>query len=117
MVLVREVGSGGFVILMAALLLLHRHRPLAGFIVYLQILLYQNVVLSLFTSRMTASEYTLLSGTSFIAGMVLVSGPALRMLSTRRPFKAGHRGVIKTTRYVSIAIAVALVYTAYGAGG
>ena len=115
MVLIREVGSGCFVILMAALLLLHRLNPLAGFVVYLQILLYQNVVISLFTSRMTASEYTLLSGTSFIGGMVLVSAPALRMLFTRRPFKAGHRGVVKTTRYVAIAIAVALVYTAYGA--
>ena len=114
-ILVREIGPACFVILMAALLYLHRRNPLAGFIVYLQILLYQNVSISLFTSKMAAADYTLLSGTSFIGGLVLVSGPALRMLQSRRPFKSTHRGVINTTHYVAIAIAVALAYTAYGA--
>ena len=114
-ILVREVGAACFAILMLALLFLHRQNPLAGFIVYLQILLYQNVVISPFTSSMNASDYTLLSGTSFIGGLVLVSGPAMRLVMSRQPFQASHRGVVKTTRYIAIAVAVALVYTAYGA--
>ncbi len=114
-ILVREVGPACFAILMAALLFLHRRNPLAGFLVYLQILLYQNVAISLFTSKMVAADYTLLSGTSFIGGLVLVSGPAFRMLQSRRPFQSSHRGVIGTMHYVCIAIAVALAYTAYGA--
>ncbi len=114
-VLVLEVGAGCFVILMAGLFFLHRRHPLAGFVVYLQILLYQNVAISLFTGNMTAADYTLLSGTSFIAGLVLVVGPALRMIQSRRPFQSSHRGVVSTVRYVSIAIVVAAVYTAYGA--
>lgn len=114
-ILVREISPACFAILMVALLFLHRQNPLAGFMVYLQILLYQNVVVSVFSSRMTAADYTLLSGTSFIGGLVLVSGPAWRMLRSRRPFRAGHPGVVKTTRYIAIAVGVALAYTAYGA--
>lgn len=114
-VLVREAGPACFVILMAGLFFLHRLNPLAGFVVYLQILLYQNVTISPFTATMTAADYTLLSGTSFIAGLVLVSGPALRMLQSGRPFQSRHPGVTKTTRYVCIAVIVALAYTAYGA--
>jgi len=114
-VLVTEVGPACFVILMAALYLLHRRSPLAGFVIYLQILLYQNVSISPFTARMSASDYTLLSGTSFVAGLVLVSGPALRLLGSRRPFQSRHSGVLNTTRYVAIAVIVALAYTAYGA--
>lgn len=114
-ILVLEISPACFAVLMVALLFLHRQNPLAGFVVYLQILLYQNVVISFFTSKMTAADYTLLSGTSFIGGLVLVSGPALRMLRSRWPFQAGHPGIVNTTRAIAIAVAVALAYTAYGA--
>lgn len=114
-VLVRDGGVACFVLLMGALLVLHQVNPLAGFIIYIQVLMYQNVVISLFTETMTSSQYTLCAGTSFIAGLVLVIGPTYRLLESGSPFQARHRGMLRTTRYVAIAIVVALLYLALGA--
>lgn len=114
-VLVRDGGMACFVLLMGALFVLRQVNPLAGFIIYIQILMYQNVVISLFTETMTSSQYTLCAGTSFIAGLVLVIGPTYRLLESGSPFQARHRGMLLTTRYVAIAIVVALLYLALGA--
>ncbi len=114
-VLIRDGSAACFVLLMAGLLVLHRTNPLAGFIVYLQLLLYQNVVISLFSPSMASSDYTVVSATSFIGGLVLASAPVLRIIQGGPPFRSSHRGITSTMRLVLIAIGVALAYTALGA--
>ena len=114
-VLIRDGTAACFVLLMAGLLGLHRVNPLAGFIVYLQLLLYQNVVVSVFSGSMSSSDYTVVSATSFVAGLVLASAPVLRIIQGGSPFRSNHRGITRTMRLVLIAIGVALAYTALGA--
>ncbi len=114
-VLIRDGAAACFVLLMAGLLGLHRHNPLAGFIVYLQLLLYQNVVVSLFSQSMASSDYTVVSATSFIGGLILASAPVLRILQSGSPFRSSHRGITRTMRLTLIAIGIALAYTALGA--
>jgi len=113
--LIRDGAAACFVLLMAGLLVLHRNNPLAGFIVYLQLLLYQNVVISLFSQSMASSDYTVVSATSFIGGFVLASAPVMRIFQSGSPFRSDHRSVTRTMRLTLIAIGVALVYTALGA--
>lgn len=114
-VLVRDGSAACFVLLMAGLLGLHRINPLAGFIVYLQLLLYQNVVISMLSQSMTSSDYTVVAATSFVGGLVLASAPVLRIIQGGSPFRSNHRGITATMRLVLIAIGVALAYTALGA--
>ena len=114
-IIVRDGGVACFALLMGALFVLHQVNPLAAFVVYIQLLMYQNVAISLFTDTMTSSQYTLCAGTSFIAGLVLVISPTYRLLTSGSPFQAQHRGMLLTTRYVAIGIVVALLYMGLGA--
>lgn len=111
--LIRDGTTACFVLLMAGLLVLHRADPLAGFIVYLQLLLYQNVVISVFSPSITNDDFKVMSATSFVAGLVLASGPVLRTLRSGSPFRS--RGIDRTMWLVLLAIGVAMAYAALGA--
>ncbi len=115
MVLVREVGVLCFPLILGCLLAAACHSTLAGLVVYAQILFYQNVAISLFSTTMSRSDYTLLSGTSFAAAMLLALRPAWRRLRTGRTFETLDPALARTAATAAIAVGVAAAYSALGA--
>ena len=112
---VSQVSPFCFVLLMAGLLFLHRQHPLAGFVVYLQILMYQNIMVSLLSEGMARDTYTVVAGTSFAAGLMLIISMVLQWLQNGSPFPSDRRHSVRTTIHaVSFAIGVIILYTVFG---
>jgi hypothetical protein len=113
--LVREIGIAGFPVILFCLLLVCRHDRLAGMIMYLQLLLYQNVAISIFSAGMTKFDFTMLSGTSFAATLMLASQPLYRRVRHGRAFQGRQLGLSRTATMAALGIAAAAVYSVYGA--
>lgn len=114
-VLVRDVGVVCFPIILACLAVVAAHSSLAGLVMYAQILLYQNVLISVFSVGMARSDYTILSGTSFGGALVLAALPAWRSLRFGHPFVSAVPGVSRVALATGVAVLVAGTYAALGA--
>ena len=118
MALVRELGPACFPLILACVVAVARYDSLAGFVVYLQILLYQNVALSLFSPGMTRGDYTALSGTSFIVTALLAISPvwrALRSLAAPTDPDPARRALNRLVLLVTAAVGIAGAYAMLGA--
>lgn len=107
--LVKELSPGCVVLCAAGLAWLAFVRPLSAFIVFLQILLYQNVLVSIFSPGMSHDSYVALSGTSFIGAVVVAGAFSVHLL------RSGDSRVRRVSRYAVASIAVAAAYMAIGA--
>ena len=108
-VLAKEVNPACIVAGMAGLAWLAFRKPLPAFIVFLQVLLYQNVFISIFSPGMSHDSYVALSGSSFL-GAVAVAGPfSVHLL------RSNDGRVRQLSQYAVTAIAVAAAYMALGA--
>lgn len=108
-ILVKEVSLGCIVACMAGLAWLAFHKPLPAFIVFLQIVLYQNVLVSIFSPGMSHNSYVALSGSSFIGSVVVAGAFSVHLL------RSDDSRVKRLSQYVVAAIAVAAAYMAIGA--
>ncbi|HJS83962.1 MAG TPA: hypothetical protein VJ779_00700 [Acetobacteraceae bacterium] len=100
-----------FPLALAALAWLYANAPLAGLAAYFQILLYQNLLISIFSPGMTYSpNFVALQGTNFIALAVMAVIAANRLLTPTWRGRVG--GVVLT---VLIALAATAFYTLIGA--
>ena len=108
-VLVKEVSPACVVVCMAGLALLAFNRPLPAFIVFLQILLYQNVLVSIFSPGMSHNSYVALSGSSFIGAVVVAGAFSVDLLRSQ------DARIKRLSQYALAAIAVAAAYMAIGA--
>ena len=113
--LVREVGAVCFPLILACLAVVAAYSSLAGLIMYAHILLYQNVLISIFSVGMARSDYTILSGTSFGGALVLAAFPVYRFLRSGRPFVPAVPGIDRVALAIGVAVAVAGAYTVLGA--
>lgn len=108
-VLVKEVSPACVVVCMAGLALLAFNRPLPAFIVFVQILLYQNVLVSIFSPGMSHNSYVALSGSSFIGAVVVAGAFSVDLLRSQ------DARIKRLSQYALAAIAVAAAYMAIGA--
>lgn len=108
-VLVKEVSPACVVVCMAGLAWLAFNRPLPAFIVFLQILLYQNVLVSIFSPGMSHNSYVALSGSSFIGAVVVAGAFSVDLLRSQ------DARIKRLSQYAFAAIAVAAAYMAIGA--
>ncbi len=108
-VLVKEIHPGCVVLCMAGLMWLARVKPLPAFIVFLQIVLYQNVLVSIFSPGMSHDSYVALSGTSFIGAVAVAVSFSVDLL------RSNDGRVRRLSQYALVAIAVAAAYMAIGA--
>jgi hypothetical protein len=98
----------------AGVVALFIYRPLAGTTVFLQMLLYQNLFLSIFSGvGMDKAGFSATQGFAFavVAGMAVVS--VLRIARSATP----HGETVRLTRWTIASLAVIVVYTCYGAHG
>jgi hypothetical protein len=110
------VREGGVALTSAGplfLALLYARLPLAGLGVFLQVLLYQNWFLGVFSDGMDPSAFQVLQGTAFLAVAVLAVVAAARVLWLER--ESVDRRVVALARLTCAAIAVAAAYTVLGA--
>jgi hypothetical protein len=108
-VLVRE-SIWLFPVVMAVLIWLYSNAPLAGLIVYFQILLYQNVLISIFSPGMQyMPDFVALQGTNFVALSVIAIVALSRLMTPSWRFRVG--GIITT---ILIALIVMALYTLVG---
>ncbi len=108
-VLVKEVSPACIVVCMGGLAWLAFNKPLPAFIVFLQILLYQNVLVSIFSPGMSHTSYVALSGSSFISAVVVAGAFSVDLLRSR------DARIKRLSQYAFVAIAVAAAYMAIGA--
>ncbi len=108
-VLVKELSPGLVVICMAALAWLAFVKPLPAFIVFLQVILYQNVLVSLFSPGMSHNSYVALSGSSFLGAVVVGGVFAYQVIAS------SDGRVKRLAKYTIAAIAVAGAYLVIGA--
>lgn len=108
-VLVKEVSPACVVVCMAGLAWLASNRPLPAFIVFLQVLLYQNVLVSIFSPGMSHNSYVALSGSSFISAVVVAGMFSVDLLRSQ------DARIKRLSQYAFAAIAVAAAYMAIGA--
>ena len=108
-ILVKEVNPACIVVCMAGLGWLAFNRPLPAFVVFLQIVLYQNVLVSIFSPGMSHNSYVALSGSSFISAVVVAGAFSVSLLRSR------DARIKRLSRYASVAIAVAAAYMVIGA--
>ncbi len=91
----------------AVLMLLYIANPLAGFAVFLQVLLYQNVCVSLISPSLTPELFRSSLGTSFLLMLPLTGVAACRLWASGRNRR--------TLTYLAFAVVVLLGYAALGA--
>jgi hypothetical protein len=110
--LVCTLGPLGLLAGLAGLVVLFIYRPLAGTTVFLQVLLYQNLFLSIFSGLgMDKASFSAAQGFAFaaVAGMAVVSVLRIAQSATR------HGESARLTRWTIASLAVVVVYTCYGA--
>lgn len=111
MLLVCALGAATLIFGLTGLLVLFAKRPLAGATVFLQVLLYQNWFLAVFSRfDLDHAAFQTVQGLAFAAVVCLSAVAVVRMT---RPGGAGGTATI-LTRWICVAIAVMLAYTAYG---
>ena len=108
-ILVKEVNPACIVVCMAGLAWLAFNKPLPAFIVFLQIVLYQNVLISIFSPGMSHTSYVALSGSSFIGAVVVAGAFSFYLL------RSNDGRLKRLSQYALAAIAVAAAYMAIGA--
>ncbi len=87
---------------------LYYRAPLAGVIVFFQVLIYQNLIISVYSSNLDPTQFTALQGTNFVLLAVLGAVSALRLWPRRRDYKA-------ITSAMLLALALAVIYLGIGA--
>lgn len=108
-ILAKELSPAFIVVCMAGLAWLAFVKPLPAFIVFLQVILYQNALVSFFSPGMSHDSYVALSGSSFVSAVVVAAVFTLQILrSTDEQSK-------RLAKYAIAAIAVAVIYLAIGA--
>ncbi len=108
-ILVKEINPACIVVCMAGLAWLALSRPLPAFIVFLQVVLYQNVLVSIFSPGMSHNSYVALSGSSFISAVVVAGAFSVYLL------RSDDGRIKRLSQYAIAAIAVAAAYMAIGA--
>ncbi len=108
-VLVKELSPACIVVCMAALTWLAFAKPLPAFIVFLQVILYQNALISIFSPGMSHDSYVALSGSSFVGAVVVAGAFTFQIL------RSSDERSKRLAKYAIAAIAVAIVYLAIGA--
>ena len=108
-ILVKEVNPACVVVCMAGLAGLAANTPLPAFVVFLQVLLYQNVLVSIFSPGMSHDSYVALSGSSFISAVVVAGMFSVDLI------RSNDARIRLLSRYVFAAIGVAAAYMAIGA--
>lgn len=108
-VLVKELSPALIVVCMAGLAWLAFIKPLPAFIVFLQVILYQNALVSCFSPGMSHDSYVALSGSSFISAVVVAGAFAVQI------FRSADERSKRLAKYAIAAIAVAVLYLALGA--
>lgn len=111
MLLVCALGPVALVFGLTGLLVLFATRPLAGATVFLQVLLYQNWFLAVFSRfGLDHAAFQAVQGLAF-AAVVCLSGVAVVRMT-----RSGSAGATATVlmRWICIALVVMLAYTAYG---
>lgn len=114
MAMLRDLSLAMFPCILVLLFTLHRANPLAGFVAYIQILMYQNLAISLFSSTMTGTDYKAAAATSFAAGLVLAATPVWRWLTAPQPFASPSPRLPHVMRVVAVALVVVVGYAALG---
>jgi hypothetical protein len=109
--LVREAGTAFFLVAIVFIVLLYVRLPLAGFALGLNVLLYQNWVLALFSETMELSAFQVLQGTAFVVTAALATIAAVRLI------RSGPRGgqALRVAWTVCVVVAVMVAYTVLGA--
>ncbi len=108
-ILVKEINPACIVVCMAGLAWLAFNKPLPAFIVFLQVVLYQNVLVSIFSPGMSHDSYVALSGSSFVSAVVVAGAFSAYLL------RSSDGRVKRLTYYALAAIAVAAAYMVIGA--
>lgn len=108
-VLVKEINPACVVLCTAGLAWLAFVKPLPAFIVFVQVLLYQNVLVSIFSPGMSHDSYVALSGTSFIGAVAVAGAFSVHLL------RSSDGRVRRLSQYAIAAIAVAAAYMVIGA--
>lgn len=101
--------AGAFPLLLLDLIYLR--RPYLGFVIYLQTLLYQNIVISIFSPEISAQIFPFLQGTNFLVASTFTVISASRLFF--RPIADDDLRVV--FKWTCVALGVAFVYTLYGA--
>ncbi len=84
-------------------------KPLPAFIVFIQVVLYQNVLVSIFSPGMSHDSYVALSGSSFVSAVVVAGAFTFQILNSSDGQSK------RLARYAVVAIGVAAIYLAVGA--
>ena len=108
-VLVKEFGPASMIFGVAGLAWLAFQSALPAFIVFLQILLLQNVVTSVFSPGMSHGSYVVLSGSSFVSAVVVAAAFAYGI------FGSGDAQSKRLCKFAIAAIAAAAAYMVLGA--
>lgn len=108
-ILVKELGPATMVFGVAGLAWLAFQSALPAFIVFLQVILLQNVITSLFSPGMSHGSYVVLSGSSFISAVVVAAAFACGI------FNSGDAQSKRLCKFAIAAIGAAVVYMGLGA--
>jgi len=108
-VLVKELSPAFIIVCIAGLAWLAFVKPLPAFIVFMQVVLYQNVLVSIFSHGMSHDSYVALSGSSFVSAVVVAAAFTFQI------FTSSDNQSKRLAKYAIAAIAVAVIYLAVGA--
>ncbi len=109
-----EFGVLTLLLGMIGLVALYLRKPLAAATVFLQVLLYQNWFLSIFSViGMDRLAFQVVQGTAFAAAGCMAAIAVLRMLAL--PDRKDP--TVRLTRWTCLTLAVVVLYTAYGVHG
>ncbi|MGD0103907.1 MAG: cellulase family glycosylhydrolase [Rhodopila sp.] len=106
-VLLVKVSMAFYPLVMVLIGWLYVRASLAAVLVFFEVLLYQNVIISISDTDMDHITYSALQGTNFIVLMVMGTLAGLRLLQQR----SQHRAIFVS---VIVALSFAVVYTLYG---
>jgi hypothetical protein len=86
---------------------LYARASFAGILVFLQVLLYQNVIISCFDENMEPTTFSALQGTNFVVLSIFAAIASLRLLPQRGRYQAVFVSIV-------VALSFAAVYTVFG---
>ena len=111
LVLVCALGAPAVLFGLVGMVGLFLYRPLSGVVVYFQLLLYQNLFLSIFSGwGIDSAGFTAVQGLSFGASAGMAAVAVLRIFGAYRRDSGPHR----LTRWTCASLVAITLYTAYG---
>ena len=94
-------------LIMLAIGWLYTRASLAAILIFFQILLYQNVIISIFDADMDFTTFQALQGTNFVVLFVLGIVAGIRLLPIRQHYEVIFKSIV-------IALSAAVIYTLFG---